>query len=50
MFYDSALDTSPDATTWSQVSRLPNGVFSAAHYGANMWVGVNMNESIVTHP
>jgi hypothetical protein len=56
VFYDSALYTSPDATTWSQVSRLPNiqeingGVFTAARYGANMWVGVNMNETIVTHP
>jgi hypothetical protein len=56
VFYNSALYTSPNGTTWTQVSRLPDiseingGVFNAARYGASTWVGVNSDEMIVTHP
>ena len=56
VFYNSALFTSTDGVTWAQVSPLPalgeinGGVFTAAVYGANQWVGVSMGELFVTHP
>ena len=56
VFYNSALFTSTDGVTWAQVSPLPNlaeingGVFTAAIYAANKWVGVSGNELFVTHP
>jgi hypothetical protein len=56
VFYNSALFTSTNGVSWTQVSPLPDlaeingGVFTAAVYGANKWVGVSSNELFVTHP
>lgn len=56
VFYNAALYTSTNGTTWTQIGRLPDlpevngGVFWAARYAGGQWVGVNADESFLTHP